>query len=306
MALRLLLSCILLTTGFSAEISMLVQTGASLQLDIRTQEKLPDFDDFSWKNEKSENIAKYSSESKKVKLHDSYKNRVDFNNKSFSLTLKDTQKTDSGVYTAIASGQSDNNIVTYRVSVIDAVESPVLAVNSSWSSPDPCSFTCNGRYIIISSIYNSSSCSPEEVTSSDNHILRLNCSGDSIMCNYSNPVSWKNDTKKVNELCTVNQGPERLQAKEASLHLLWLIPVCLFTIGSLVVFGKLKKGAQKNEQTIYAEVDDNNKPQKSLEMLKKSENPQTVYDTAKDPGQTDVTIHTTPNDDHMNQVNVKQ
>ncbi|KAL0201474.1 hypothetical protein M9458_004661, partial [Cirrhinus mrigala] len=65
-------------------------------------------------------------------------------------------------------------------------------------------FTCKGNNIIISSIYNSSSCSHEEVVPSDIYTLRLNCSGDSIMCNYSNPVSWKTDKKKINELCTVH------------------------------------------------------------------------------------------------------
>ncbi len=98
------------------------------------------------------------------------------------------------------------NIFFYNICVSDAVEAPVLTVNSSWSTLDPCRFTCNGHNITISSIYNSSRCSQEAGTSSDNHSLRLNCSGDSIMCNYSNPVSWKTDTKKVNELCTVNKG----------------------------------------------------------------------------------------------------
>ncbi|KTG35247.1 hypothetical protein cypCar_00025981 [Cyprinus carpio] len=280
-----------LSSGFSAEISVFVQTGDSVQLDIQTQE-LPEFDDLSWRNNKSENMVKYFHKTKEVRLHSSYKDRVDFNNKTLSLTLKNMQKTDSGLYTARTSGESDNNIVTYRVSVIDAVEAPVLTVNSNWSSsdsctvnftcrahelmidssyqnnrcfpeketsqintlildcseesiicnhsnpvswkkdrinitqlcfnkdaveapvltvnsnlssPDPCNYTCNGSNIIISFIYNSSSCSPEEVTS-DHYTLRLSCIGDSIMCNYSNPVSWKTDTKKVNELCTVNQS----------------------------------------------------------------------------------------------------
>ncbi|KAF4100923.1 uncharacterized protein LOC131526423 isoform X3 [Onychostoma macrolepis] len=248
-------------TGFSAEISVFVQTGVSVQLDIQTQE-LPEFYILHWINYKSDNIVTYLSGTKEIKPHDIYKDRVDFNKTTFSLTLKNMQKTDSGLYRAKTIGQSDNNIVTYRVSVMDEVEDPVLAVNSSWSSPDPCSFTCKGSNIFISSIYNGSSCSNEEVTAADNHTLRLSCSGDSIMCNYSNPVSLKTQVMKVNELCTVKQG------------------------------------AQKNEQTIYAKVDENIKPQKSLEMLEKSENPRTVYDTA---GDTDVTNHTTPNDDPMNQ-----
>ncbi|XP_058604239.1 uncharacterized protein LOC131522622 isoform X2 [Onychostoma macrolepis] len=300
MEFRLLLTLVLSThiTGFSAEIFVFVQTGASVQLDIQTQQ-LPEFDDLYWTKDKSDNIVKYTNESKKVKLHSSYKHRVNFNYTTFSLTLKNMQKTDSGLFTVRISGESENNIVTYRVSVIDAVEAPVLTVNSNWSSPEPCNFTCN---FTISSIYNSSSCSPEEVTSSDNHTLRLSCSGDSIMCNYSNPVSWKTDTKKVNELCIVNEGKQ-----EASAFPPWVIAIiCLFTLTLAAVISfciyEGKKGAQKNEQTIYAEVDENIKPQKSLEMLQKSENPQTVYDTAGDPGKTHVTIHTTPNNDPMNQV----
>uniref|UniRef100_A0A8C2J7E5 Si:dkey-53k12.1 n=1 Tax=Cyprinus carpio TaxID=7962 RepID=A0A8C2J7E5_CYPCA len=204
MAFRLLLSFVLLTSGFSDEISVFVQTGDSVQLDIQTQE-LPEFDDLSWINNKSESIVKYFNKTKELRPHPSYKDRVDFNNKTFSLTLKNMQKTDSGLYTARISGLQNKDIKK-RISVIDAVEAPVLAVKSNSSSPDCCTFTCKGNNIIISSIYNSSSCSSEEVTSSDNYKLSLSCIGDSIMCNYSNPVSWKNDTKKVNELCTVNKG----------------------------------------------------------------------------------------------------
>ncbi|KAK2900511.1 hypothetical protein Q8A67_008626 [Cirrhinus molitorella] len=295
MAFRLLLSCVLLTSGFSAEISVFVQTGASVQLDIPKQE-LPAFDDLSWKYNTSDNIVKYFNTTKVVKGYSSYKDRVDFNDKNFSLTLKNMQKTDSGLYKAISAAETDNNIVTYRVSVIDAVDAPVLTVTSNVSSPDPCNFTCNGSNIIISFIYNSSC---EIVRSSDIYTLRLSCSGDLIMCNYSNPVSWKTDTKKVNELCTVNEGKH----DEASAFPPWVIVIiCLFPLViGFFIYRKANKGTQKNEQTIYAEVDENNKPQKSLEMLKKSEKPHTVYDTAKDPGQTDVTIHTTPNDDPMNQ-----
>ncbi|XP_058610716.1 uncharacterized protein LOC131526423 isoform X2 [Onychostoma macrolepis] len=285
-------------TGFSAEISVFVQTGVSVQLDIQTQE-LPEFYILHWINYKSDNIVTYLSGTKEIKPHDIYKDRVDFNKTTFSLTLKNMQKTDSGLYRAKTIGQSDNNIVTYRVSVMDEVEDPVLAVNSSWSSPDPCSFTCKGSNIFISSIYNGSSCSNEEVTAADNHTLRLSCSGDSIMCNYSNPVSLKTQVMKVNELCTVKQGKH----EEASAFPPWiivsigLVTSTLVAVISFCIYKRIK-GAQKNEQTIYAKVDENIKPQKSLEMLEKSENPRTVYDTA---GDTDVTNHTTPNDDPMNQ-----
>jgi len=106
-----------LSSGFSAEISVFVKTGDSVQLDIQTQ-KLPEFDILSWTNDKSESIVRYMNESKTVKWHPSYKDRVYFNDESFSLTLKNTQKTDSGLYTARTTGELNIDITSYRVSVI--------------------------------------------------------------------------------------------------------------------------------------------------------------------------------------------
>ncbi len=96
---------------------MFVQTGDSVQLDLQTQQ-LPEFDDLSWSNDKSENVVKYTSETKRVKPHPSYKDRVDFNTETFSLTLKNMQKTDNGSYTAKISGLMNKDVVIYRVSVI--------------------------------------------------------------------------------------------------------------------------------------------------------------------------------------------
>ncbi len=106
-----------LSSGFSADISVFVQTGDSVQLDLQTQQ-LPEFDILSWKNDKSDNIVRFNSDSNKVKTNDSYKDRVDFNTETFSLTLKNMQKTDSGSYTARIVGSDSADVVIYRVSVI--------------------------------------------------------------------------------------------------------------------------------------------------------------------------------------------
>jgi len=93
-----------------------VQTGDSVQLDIQTQ-NLPEFYILSWTNDKSENIVVYIPATKVVIPHASYKDRVYFNDETFSLTLKNTQKTDSGLYTAKMKREKEKDIVTYRVSV---------------------------------------------------------------------------------------------------------------------------------------------------------------------------------------------
>ncbi|KTF78028.1 hypothetical protein cypCar_00050130, partial [Cyprinus carpio] len=196
------LNCVSLSSGFSAEISVFVQTGASVQLDIQTQQ-LPEFDILVWMNNKSESILRYNSDSKSVKPHDSYKDRVDFNDKTFSVTLKNMQKTDSGLYTARTIGLKNKDLASYRVSVIDAVEAPVLTVNSNWSSSDSCTvnFTCRAHELMINSSYQNNRCSPQEVTSHEIHTLILDCSKKYIICNHSNPVSWKQARINITQLC---------------------------------------------------------------------------------------------------------
>uniref|UniRef100_A0A672Q0H7 Immunoglobulin domain-containing protein n=1 Tax=Sinocyclocheilus grahami TaxID=75366 RepID=A0A672Q0H7_SINGR len=232
-----------LSSGFSAEISVFVQMGASVQLDIQTQE-LPEFDDLYWKNDKSENIVKYTNESKKGKLHSSHKDRVYFNNKTFSLTLKNMQKTDSGLYTAVASGESDNNIVTYRVSVIDAVEAPVLTMNSNGSSSDSCTvnFTCRAHELMIDSSYQNNRCSKEEVTSQINTLI-LDCSQKSIICNHSNPVSWKEDRINITQRCDDNKKNNSKNETDSSF--LWpvvaLVAVIILICVSVFLYYRHKK-----------------------------------------------------------------
>ncbi len=106
-----------LSSGFSAEISVFVQTGASVQLDIQTQD-LPKFNVLFWSNDKSENIVTYISAIKEVIPHPIYKDRMDFNKTTFSLTLTNMQKTDSGLYRLKTNGIAESNIATYRVSVM--------------------------------------------------------------------------------------------------------------------------------------------------------------------------------------------
>ncbi|CAM4587567.1 unnamed protein product [Leuciscus chuanchicus] len=249
----LLLIC---NTGFSAEISVFVKTGDSVQLDIQTQ-KLPEFDLLSWTNDKSEMIVRYIHESKEVRLHSSYKDRVDFNDETFSLTLKNMQKTDTGLYTARTRGESENNIVTYRVSVIDAVDAPVLTVNSHWSSSDSCTvnFTCRAHDLMINSSYQNNRCSPQEVTSQINTLI-LDCSEESIICNHSNPVSWEID--RINtQHCGENDA--------RTIHILtfdYILISTVIVVGVIVFSGlvlycccKNNKGVKQRDDTDYDDVE---------------------------------------------------
>ncbi|XP_050992157.1 CD48 antigen-like [Labeo rohita] len=268
--LRFLLCLLTFKTGFSAEISVVVQTGNYVQLDIQTQE-LPKFDDLSWKNYQSKNILKYFYKTKEVIFYPSYKDRVEFNNKTFSLTLKNMQKTDSGLYRAIAAAETDNNIVTYRVSVIDTVEAPVLTVNSNWISGNFCTvnFTCRTQELMINSSYQNNTCSPEEVTSHENYTLILHCGEELIICNHTNPVSWKEDRINITQLCVNKENDSNNNQRGSSL--LWsvgfTVTACIFICLSVFLYCKYKKGAQEEvvaDSAVYASVEAEAKTQKEM------------------------------------------
>lgn len=104
-----------------AENAVSVQTGSSVQLDIQIDKLLP-FDTLVWMNHESENIVTFSKKTVETEINNY---RVVFNQSTFSLTLKNTQKTDSGLYTAEIFGSKNINVAKYRVFVIGECESHV-------------------------------------------------------------------------------------------------------------------------------------------------------------------------------------
>ncbi|XP_052404707.1 uncharacterized protein LOC127951094 [Carassius gibelio] len=295
--LRLLLCLLTFKTGFCAEISVFVQTGASVQLDIQTQQ-LPEFELLLWMNNKSESIVRYNSDSKRVTPHDSYKDRVVFNDVTFSLTLKNMQKTDSGLYTARTIGLITTDLVSYRVSVIDSVEAPVLTVNSNWFSGNFCTvnFTCRAHELMINSSYQNNRCSPQEVTSQIN-TLTLDCSEEYIICNHSNHVSWNEDRINIEELCIYKEY--ELNNDQTVSSLLWpvvcSVALCILICLLVFLYFKYKKGAQEEVEgnTIYAQVEAEDQTQEKTG----NDRPITVYWTLGQhqkptiPNETDHTVY---------------
>ncbi|XP_073704698.1 CD48 antigen-like [Garra rufa] len=189
-----------LSSGISAVTSVFVQTGASVQLDIQ---ELPKIQVFIWKKDKSATIVTYLTETNKVLNGISYEKRVKFNIKTFSMTLINATKSDNGLYTAESIEDSNTFFAEYRISVLDAVDDPDLTVYSNQSSGDSCTvnFTCRSNNLTLNSTYNSGSCSPKEVPSVEINDLILKCNEESIICNHSNPVSWKDHRINIKELC---------------------------------------------------------------------------------------------------------
>ncbi|KAI4900366.1 hypothetical protein NFI96_031824 [Prochilodus magdalenae] len=171
--------------------------GDSVQLD--TQDTVPEFDELFWVFNGSTTVVKYYNQTKQPKHYPAYKDRVEFNEGTYSLTLKNLQKTDSGLYEARASGYVDRAVAEYSLSVLDPVEDPVLTHQVNRTTCN-ITLTCRGHDLSINSSCNKKTCEEKEVTSPGGLVLSLSVRGSSIICNHSNPVSWKNKTLEMGEL----------------------------------------------------------------------------------------------------------
>uniref|UniRef100_A0A3B1JCM1 Immunoglobulin domain-containing protein n=1 Tax=Astyanax mexicanus TaxID=7994 RepID=A0A3B1JCM1_ASTMX len=178
-----------LSTG-SSDVFRVV--GDSVQLEINGS--VSEFDEFTWMFSGTVNILKYYKKYKDVTLSPRYKDRVEFNEETCSLTLKNLQKTDSGLYKVKASNAlQTTTLCTYRLSVLGKSSgAPVLTV---YNSTDPCNITltCRGHDLSINSTCYKETCEEKEVTSTGGVALSLSVRDGAIICNHSNPVSWKQE-----------------------------------------------------------------------------------------------------------------
>ncbi|XP_060762099.1 SLAM family member 9-like isoform X1 [Neoarius graeffei] len=173
---------------------------SSVQLDAQTKDY--EFDDFTWSFNKSKNIVKYYK-SYPSNVYQDYKNRVEVNEGTQSLTVKNLQKTDSGLYEAKASGEQERIVAEYQLTVLDPVEKPVLNVSPQQSN-GICNVTlsCEAQKLSVTAHCYSDRCDMKEnETAVDGfHSISLYVSNSFIICNHSSPVSWKNTTIKMEEL----------------------------------------------------------------------------------------------------------
>ncbi|XP_030629353.1 CD48 antigen-like [Chanos chanos] len=129
-----------------------VPVGDSVTLDIHRHDRLS-VDILAWTFNRTINIVRYNNNSRKVKLHDQYRERVEFNTETLSLTLRNLHKNDSGLYVAGELGESGLHFAKYRIPVPDPVEAPVLTALFNWSSSDSCNVTCKGHDLSLTTRY---------------------------------------------------------------------------------------------------------------------------------------------------------
>ncbi|KAG5286523.1 hypothetical protein AALO_G00015750 [Alosa alosa] len=203
----LLLYMAILHTVTSAPESVFAQEGNSVILTLHKRVNL-DPDDAVWIFNQTRDVVRYyphHPKSRQLRVLGFYKGRVEFDSTTFSLELKNPQKTDSGLYRGEINAEGKKTVVEYKLSVYEQVSAPVLAVETALSSGDICNVTvtCTAGDLSLTSTCNSSTCTQKELTMSSSPAILIR-DGD-IICNHSNPVSWSQATVDFERVCSQAQ-----------------------------------------------------------------------------------------------------
>uniref|UniRef100_A0A4W4E1Y6 Immunoglobulin V-set domain-containing protein n=1 Tax=Electrophorus electricus TaxID=8005 RepID=A0A4W4E1Y6_ELEEL len=200
--------------------------GTSVQMEVQDHESK--LEDFIWNFSKTKNVIKYYNDNKKIKVNPSFEGRVEFNIETYSLTLMNLQKSDSGQYEAQTSDFKDKTVAMYNLSVLEPVETPVLTPVPHQQSKDPCNVTvfCRGHDLSVSFGCYNYTCEESKVRSHGDNTIELYFQDKSIICNHSNAVSWNESIIEMNELCS-SEGTITLP--------LWLWPVIASVAATVIL-----------------------------------------------------------------------
>ncbi|XP_076837395.1 natural killer cell receptor 2B4-like isoform X1 [Brachyhypopomus gauderio] len=246
--------------------------GSSVQLHMNDR-KQP-FNVLSWMYIKSF-ILKYETKFNIETSYNAKNSRMEFDTSDYSLTVNNLEKSDSGLYKAKLTTDEEERIdVEYRLSVLDPAEIPVFSPVHHQQS-DTCNLTCRGRDLSIITNCTNHICENKE-TSSGGHTLSMFVSGSTIICNHSNPVSWKGSTIEIKEICSVG----------GTNYLLYTILAlsCVALTLLLTVVGCVIRVRRKNTDgiasppcdTVYAEIENETERPRNGGRLE-TDGPSTLY-----------------------------
>ncbi|XP_062413721.1 SLAM family member 9-like isoform X2 [Pungitius pungitius] len=166
-----------------------------------------------WKINKTVTLVRFEPTGEPNVLHN-VSGGFEFPDKNFSVTLKNLQEADSGVYSAEAGTFKGNKpLAEYKVTVqgpVSPVELTVDRVDSNSSESCDLHVTCRTHNSHINSTFRrlDQNCSQEgreqsEVTASGAS-LQVYLLKNTIICNHSNQVHWTQDFNTAEHLCSSN------------------------------------------------------------------------------------------------------
>ncbi|KAM4552411.1 uncharacterized protein PAE49_015837 [Odontesthes bonariensis] len=240
---------------FSSVTPVFVQKGGDVTLEVTETDVPEDFLILSWKFSTDDILVSFSPKGEPT-VHPDYTGRIEFDQKDYSVKLKNLQKTDSRVYTAQVIGIKGKTLTEYNVTVQDPVSAVQLTVNSVSISSDSCKLTvtCSTEeHSQISSTFtcDTKTCYQEggersEITKSGAS-LHFYLSDDSIICNHSNQVSRTKDMIKIQDHCTRHDGSESLSGISFCLLKTVVFSVGLIIMVSAVITVHMMERLKKQE-----------------------------------------------------------
>ncbi|XP_053529847.1 T-lymphocyte activation antigen CD86 isoform X2 [Ictalurus punctatus] len=261
---------------------------SSVQLDV--QKNNYKFYDVFWLFNNENYIVKCSNKDE-IRNYPDYNGRVEFDKKTHSLTLMNLQKNDSGLYEAVADHNVKAIIAKYQLYVLDPVEDPVLKV-SFHQSNGTCNvtLTCEAKSLSITHLCYNDNCDMKNVETRGNSSLSISLyiNNSFIICHHSNPVSWKNNTLKLEKEKHLCSSEDKEEPMETGWTIIISISISIIIVALLVCvtfhFKNRQRTTTDSGTTVYEEV----KGDKKAESIKTSENletPCTLYYTVGKPAQ---------------------
>ncbi|XP_035383897.1 uncharacterized protein LOC118241679 isoform X2 [Electrophorus electricus] len=125
-----------------------------------------------------------------------YNGRVEFNKTTFSLTLKNLTKNDTGTYTVKDDDdEGENIIVVHTLTVLDPVVAPKLDFLPQ-QNKGTCNVTCESQGVSVSTSCYNEICEAKNKTSSD-LTLSLHGNGTTVSCTVCIKAISKHTTQNI-------------------------------------------------------------------------------------------------------------
>ncbi|XP_043990527.1 SLAM family member 9-like isoform X2 [Gambusia affinis] len=238
--------------GSSAVTDVFVKTGDDLILN-RTEAEIPSNPRIWLWQFNDDTLVEFSLGSPPNVVNNRF-GKVEATEKSYSVKLKDLQKSDNGIYTAKVVSPKEQILTQYNVTVQDPVSPADLTftcafISSSYNLTATCRADDSSISITLLRCENQT-CNQEEaerrlVTKSGSslHIYQLK---ESIVCNHSNQVSRNESIKQIENHCTNNEPRKHL----------WYITLILLVLLLPIIYilCRSRKESDKGnyDNTIYA------------------------------------------------------
>ncbi|XP_066579198.1 SLAM family member 9 isoform X2 [Amia ocellicauda] len=223
---------IFMGTGIPA-IELYGLKGDSIGLEVQGHEQLQ-FKSISWKFNKV-NIVEYNTKYDDVDYEDTYKPRVEFSKENKSLTIRNLEETDHGLYTAVMvnNDKVDVTVAKYSLLIQEKIDTPVMVVDSNFSSSKTCNIliTCSVKGKLSSTfICNDSLCREETRNKSAAVVINVSAVDSFFMCNASNHVSWTHSSLGKEKLCPSAEQNQILTAVIVAACVLCLILIMVICV----------------------------------------------------------------------------